>query len=265
MNAQQELEKICGPVLACLCDYWQFTSIGNQPSMGQFKQDIEARLAEASKEAAADPALARLYGRIERPLVFFIDYMVKEGNFPFRTEWRELARKYNELSGDEKFFNLLSEALDNPDAEGTLSLFYLMLGLGFDGDRHGDQGYIDRCMRRCEEKFSSSFDIRHEPLVSFPAQKRPAPPERRRPGIRFVLVLAALFMLIGFSVNLSGFLKSTAAYRQALSAAVKDAAPLSKAIFYTMPPEEDNPDLTPALTIPPPAAAPDAAPVEEEP
>lgn len=245
LNTQQELEKVCGPVLACLCNYWQFVGIGGQPEMEQFRRDIEARLAEAGEKAAADPALARVYPKVERPLVFFIDYMVKEGNFPFRKEWRELARKYNELSGDEKFFDLLSGALDNPDSADALSLFYLMLGLGFDGDRRGDQEYIARCMKRCEEKFSSGFDLKSEPLTPASLKKRSALSKKRR-GMNapLALILAFLVMLIGFSVNLSSFIKNTAGYRKNLSAAAEDAVPLSKAIFYEDPAQEKgNPSL----------------------
>jgi type IV/VI secretion system ImpK/VasF family protein len=214
--------------------------MGSEPSMERFKRDIESSLARAEREASADPALAHLYARIERPLVFFIDYMVMEGNFPFRNEWQELARKYNELSGDEKFFDILSESLDNPDAAGILPVFYLMLGLGFDGSHHGDPDYISQCMRRCEEKISGSFNIRSERLVTISLKKQyPLYKKKRFFSAPLVLVLAIVFMFIGFSVNLTSFLKNTENYRKSLSDSVRSAVSLSNTVFYEIPGQTD--------------------------
>jgi hypothetical protein len=104
MSGTTGLEKLCNPVFSCICNYWQFSCILDDVDGGKFQQDITGLLADAKEKAEQDPLLAREYAWIEKPLVFFIDYMVKEGRFPFKLEWRELARNYNELSGDEKFF-----------------------------------------------------------------------------------------------------------------------------------------------------------------
>jgi len=53
----------------------------------KFRYDITGLLEEARKKARSDFHLERQYIWIEKPLVFFIDYMVKEGRFPFREEW----------------------------------------------------------------------------------------------------------------------------------------------------------------------------------
>jgi hypothetical protein len=91
--------------------------------------------------------------------------MVKEGRFPFRQDWLELSRNYNELSGDEKFFDLLSETLEYPDYHNSAVLFYIMLGLGFDGVYRFKRSYIEQCMRLCMEKTAIEYDIYSEPIA----------------------------------------------------------------------------------------------------
>jgi hypothetical protein len=93
----------------------------------KFRCDIIGILEAAGEKARRDPRLEREFAWIEKPLVFFIDYMVKEGRFPFREGWWELSRNYNELSGDEKFFDLLTETLNHPDCENSFILGKMLI------------------------------------------------------------------------------------------------------------------------------------------
>jgi type VI protein secretion system component VasF len=226
MNSLSELERICNPVLVCICNYWQYVHIGNHPAKEKFQGDIEFLLSDARANAAKIPTLSREYQKIEHSLVFFIDYMVKEGNFPFSRDWEVMARRYNELSGDEKFFDLMEEALkdESPDAA---SLYYLMLGLGFEGIYRNNPEYLEDALKRCGEKFPEALDIQSEPLVSvFPEKKQLAP---RRPGfvkaVWGTLIFSALFALIALVVNLVSFGGATSEYREALSRAEKSSIP----------------------------------------
>ncbi|GHV42090.1 hypothetical protein AGMMS49546_19610 [Spirochaetia bacterium] len=227
MTGLSELEKICNPVLTCICNYWQYVHVGNHPAKEKFQGDIEFLLESAKEKAAKIPALSREYLKIEHSLVFFIDYMVKEGEFPFSKDWQVLARKYNELSGDEKFFNLLSDALNDPEAGDSVSLYYIMLGLGFEGIYHNDHGYIEDTMKRCSEKFSEALDIQAEPLVSISAEKKTLVPDQRRlvKIVRGVLLASAIFFFVSLVANVVSFGKATADYRDVLSRVVKSAIP----------------------------------------
>ncbi len=91
-----ELEKLCNPVFQCVCNYWQLGRVTDIVDRERFRNDITGILEEAGNKARRDPRLEQEFARIEKPLVFFIDYMVKEGRFPFREDWWELARNYNE-------------------------------------------------------------------------------------------------------------------------------------------------------------------------
>ncbi|MBO4520680.1 MAG: DotU family type IV/VI secretion system protein [Alphaproteobacteria bacterium] len=223
------LEKLCRPILACVCDYWQYTRAGNAPDKDLFLRQINLLMAEAKENASKSPVLEREFARMERPLVFFVDYMVKEGGFPFAGEWREMARKYNELSGDEKFFDLLADALDDPDSSDSLELFYTMLGLGFDGIHRNDPAYVERRMKVCASRFSQSkFDVSGEVLTPINPEKRSKSVEKEPSffrTVRFVMLLCFIFMTVAFGINLSEFLGATKEYRHALASAVENSIP----------------------------------------
>jgi type VI protein secretion system component VasF len=219
MDSPSSIEELCRPVFICFCNYWQLNLAGYPPSLKQFREDIEASLEDLKRKASADPALIRDYERIERPLVFFIDFMVKEGSFPFNREWKELARNYNELSGDEKFFNLLSEALGDNRAHGVIPLFYTMLGLGFEGAQ--DHGAIERIIKECAAKSPAELDIKEEPIVEIATGKRIAGSKRIRAPrpLRMALALSILFLIFSLVFNFTAFFKTTLPFREVLSGA----------------------------------------------
>ncbi|MDR2480861.1 MAG: DotU family type IV/VI secretion system protein [Spirochaetaceae bacterium] len=222
MERMTELEKLCNPVFLCICNYWQLASITNEIEKDKFQQDITALLDSAKQKAELDPVLAQEYAWIEKPLVFFIDYMVKEGRFPFREEWRELSRNYQELSGDEKFFNLLTETLEQPDLHNSSALFYIMLGLGFDGAYRYDRGYVSQCMLQCRQK--ADFDIYSEPVLD-PPPKKHFFTRQRRFTVRNALIASAIFMVICFMINLISFISNTRRYQSVLDKTADDSRP----------------------------------------
>jgi type IV/VI secretion system ImpK/VasF family protein len=225
MNAPGNLEDLCRPVFSRLCNYWQLNQAGNPPVLERFREDIESALEDAKNRAASDPVLHREYERIELPLVFFIDFMVKEGGFSFRDKWRELGRNYNELSGDEKFFNLLSAALRDNEAVNTIPLFYTMLGLGFEGAYRQDHEYIDKTMKQCAAQFPGEFDVREEPIVRLAVEKRIAGSKKARllKPLRTALILSAVLLVFSLVFNFAVFFEETSPFRESLSGAAARA------------------------------------------
>jgi type VI protein secretion system component VasF len=236
MSAPANIEDLCRPVLSTLCNYWQLNQAGTPPSLEKFREDIEVALEDAKFKAAEDAGLSRDYERIERPLVFFIDFMVKEGNFPFNRAWRELGRKYNELSGDEKFFNLLSDALTDAKAHNTIPLFYTMLSLGFEGAYSNDHGYIEKTMQECAARFPGELDIREEPITGFNVEKRIAKAKKGRilQPLRIAFAFSLLFLVVSLVVNFKVFFDTTRRFRESLSGAAVQAREI-QTIPYEVP------------------------------
>jgi type VI protein secretion system component VasF len=222
------IEEACHPVFVCFCNNLQLSEAGNPPTMEKFREEIERALERAKYRCETDPVLSRDYQRVELPMVFFIDYMVKEGNFPFKNEWRELSRNYNELSGDEKFFNLLSEALNNPNSKNTIPVFFNMIRLGFDGVYENDIKSIEKIMRQCLAKIPGKFDIHEEPIVNIDTEKRlNASKEKRRINyfgyLRITFIASLVFMVLSFLFNFFSFVNASAPLRESLSKAAAAA------------------------------------------
>jgi type VI protein secretion system component VasF len=232
MNSITELEKLCSPIFLSVCNYWQLSCITHYVDREKFQRDITVLLEKARQKAEVDPLLAREFAWIEKPLVFFIDYMVKEGRFSFSQEWQELARNYNELSGDEKFFDLLSETLEHPEYQNSFVLFYVMLGLGFDGAYHHNHEYIEECMRRCMENVAIDYDIYSEPVMP-PSKKKSFFEKPHKLNIRIALIASAVFMAVCFVINLAVFANATKNYREILKKTMDDSVPrLNSTVTY---------------------------------
>ena len=190
------------PVLRRICEYWLFRRAGAEPSAEQALDAVSADLVAVRRRAAEDPALASLFERIEEPLVFFIDYTIKEGGFKFSEDWREMARNFGELSGDEKFFELLEKAKTAPNAGEALSVFFLLLGLGFDGMYRAENWRAVEAMQDCAKRLppqAASLDLNSErlsPPPKAPKTNRPVIAGARTAKIALaasvVLALAAL-------------------------------------------------------------------------
>jgi type VI protein secretion system component VasF len=247
MGGNRELERLCNPLFLTLCQYWQLACIDSPVELEPFREKILAHLQHIKEQAGLDEELAREFALIEKPLIFFIDYMVREGKFSFRDKWQILARGYNELSGDEKFFDLLEETLKNPEAKTAASLFFVMLGLGFDGMYRRQQGHVQDCLSRCAEKTGPDFDAFSTPLIPELKKRTRIFSRRRWFGVRVALIASACFMALCFAVNMAVFTHNTAEYRELLSKTVVDAVPSSEVIF-TAPPEGPSGDPASAGT-----------------
>lgn len=225
----QTLEELCRPILMMVCNYWQYIDAGFSPDREAFRREMLAMLGDAKETSAKSPSLEREFLRMERPLVFFVDYMVKEGNFPFKNEWRELGRNYNELSGDEKFFDMLTDALDDPDTTSCLEIFYDMIGLGFCGIYQNNPEYIDRRMKVCASRFSAGkLDLGTDeitPLDYNITKKCVLPPIKKVRRVKTWLGVAFGIAFLAFSYNLTMFSHATHDYRVALGTASKESIP----------------------------------------
>jgi len=208
------LEELCRPFLTLVCSHVVFSLAGANVNAEDLRAKARATLDAIREACAGDAVLRREFERIEKPLVFFADYCLKEGAAPLAREWSELGRSYSELSGDEKFYDMLAATLEDPEASERLRMFYLMMGLGFDGVHRGDGGYIRQRMRLCATRFDASAGERAAHVPDLAATHVGAC--RRSRLLAGCLVLACLFAAGAFASYYYRFCRETRDYRSAL-------------------------------------------------
>ncbi len=111
---------------------------------------IKTILDDLKSRALTDPRLNPQFKKMEQPLIFFVDSMIAESKVPFAAKWNNsrLAYEFNELAGDEKFFDLFDETLkeQSDEANERLSVYYTCIGLGFTGWYAGQPEYLRKKM-----------------------------------------------------------------------------------------------------------------------
>jgi hypothetical protein len=128
--------------------------------MDQVRNEIKRIFEVMRAESLNNAELTGQYEKIELPLIFFVDFVIKESKLAFAYDWYELGRERNELAGDEKFFDLLDENLvDSSDAATErLVIFYTCIGLGFTGVYTGQPESIQRLMSKISARISGMMD-----------------------------------------------------------------------------------------------------------
>lgn len=155
------LKEICHPLFQYICYLYRHQEKGQELPEDQVRSDIR-RCFDAMHDAViGNTILADQISKMELPLVFFVDYMIKEGPFAFSQNWVELARDFNELSGDEKFFDILDETLADPSPSATerISIFYTCIALGFYGCYASDPKYLERKIKICALRINLNSEM----------------------------------------------------------------------------------------------------------
>jgi type IV/VI secretion system ImpK/VasF family protein len=182
--------ELCEPIFTKIC---VLNRLGRQQggslTYDQLRSEIEHLLAGIRSSAEEDPALKVQWQKLELPMNFFVDSMISESGLAAASTWNRnrLAYEQKELAGDEKFFDLLDETLNDPSDEASqrLVVFYTCLGLGFTGWYAGQPEYLrgkmldvsqrirsametDKTIRICPETY---LNVDTRDLVQAPASK----------------------------------------------------------------------------------------------
>lgn len=172
------------------------------------RQDIHAHIlrefTRIRKSAAHDEELTEAVEYMLIPVAFFVDNFIKEGPFPFASSWSDLGKSlYNELSGDEKFFDILDEVFadDTPQAKEKIRVFYLMIGSGFTGYMGRDPIQLEGVLSKCAQH----IDIHSENDVLNHLFIPPSPDisiaSERNPSILGLRILLFSIVLMGASLS----------------------------------------------------------------
>ncbi len=125
------------PIFSYLSLQQRWIDQGGRPIFSEVKTSISALLNQLKKETQTDFFLKAVYHRVRLPLIFYIDFIISQFKAPVAQEWsvNRLAGEENEFAGDEKFFHILDELMDDVTEEGleSLAVLYQCMGQGFLG------------------------------------------------------------------------------------------------------------------------------------
>lgn len=190
------LLELCEPLFQYMCRLNRLARSSSALEMDQVRNDIKKIFEAMKAEALNIAALTSQYEKIELPLLFFVDFTIKESKLMFAYDWYELGRERNELAGDEKFFDLLDENLvDSSDAATErLVIFYTCIGLGFTGVYTGQPESIKRLMSKISARISGMIDADEKSFICPEAYENVdtrdfvEPPSTRLVGIGITLI-----------------------------------------------------------------------------
>jgi type VI secretion system protein ImpK len=200
------LLELCEPLFQYVCRLRRSARMGRTIEMDEVRGDISEIFSKMKGDASSDMELLTQYEKVELPLIFFTDFMIKESNLPFAYDWVELGRERNELAGDEKFFDLLDAELADPSdlAAQRLVIFYTCLGLGFTGVYTGQVESIQRMISQISGRISGLMDADKKSYICPEAYENVdtrdfvEPPGAKLIGIGITLVALVIIWAVAY-------------------------------------------------------------------
>jgi type VI protein secretion system component VasF len=217
----------CDPLFQAICRLNRIGRIqrGSTIDYAQTRKEIEEHFEVLARIARGDISLGEQYRKVELPLICFADSMLAESALPFASKWNNnrLAASRNEFAGDEKFFALLDETLqeNKPEADERLAIFYICIGLGFTGGNQPDflrkkmqeiaprvKAYVDAD----ESAFITPASYQHTNLANLPLPMAAS-------LVPLLIILGGL-LLVTVGVNIYTFHSASAELNQSLDAII---------------------------------------------
>ena len=226
------LLELCEPLFQYVARLSRSARMGYALEMRQVRSDIKRIFQGVQADASATSDLARQYEKVELPLIFFVDFMIKESRLSFAGAWAELGRERNELAGDEKFFDLLDAELADPNEAATerLVIYYTCLGFGFTGIYTGQSENILRLVSEISGRISGMMDADEKSHVCPEAYENVdtrdfvEPPGTKLIGIGIALIsllivwsIAYLFLFVRTSSGVANAIDTIVQSREASS------------------------------------------------
>jgi type IV/VI secretion system ImpK/VasF family protein len=167
-----DLVDLCEPLFQYVC---MLNRIARNPGgegleFAPLQGLIKEILQDIEQNPGANDRLRAQFLKVRVPLIFFVDSMISESKLGIASQWHKnrLAYEFNELAGDEKFFDLLDETLaeKGPEPDERLAIFYTCIGLGFQGWYAGQAEYLRKKMMDLGKRIPSRFiDTQHTARV----------------------------------------------------------------------------------------------------
>jgi len=171
-DSSLDLVDLCEPLFQYIC---MINRIARNPGgegveLAPLQGLIKEILQDMEQNPNASDRLKAQFLKVRVPLIFFVDSMMSESKLGIAPQWHKnrLAYEFNELAGDEKFFDFLDETLaeQGPEPDERLAIFYTCLGLGFQGWYAGQAEYLRKKMMDLGKRIPSRFiDTQHTARV----------------------------------------------------------------------------------------------------
>ncbi len=229
------LLELCEPLFQYICIVNRAGRKGGNLDFNTVRSRIKVILEDLRARAATDPRLNPQFKKMEQPLIFFIDSMIADSKVPFAKQWDQdrLAYSFNELAGDEKFFDLFDETIkeQGDEANERLAVYYTCIGLGFTGWYSGQPEYLRKKMLeiapRIRHLIESDTTVRVTPEAyqNVDTRNLVEPPSSKMIGI---LITFIVFMLTALACNFVLFQQASQQLTSSLSEIIahdKELAP----------------------------------------
>ena len=195
------LLELCEPLFLYICRLNRSARKGGSHEYNRVRAEIEGILKDIKANADAEAGLVGQYEKTNEVLIYFIDSMVAESGLPFAAEWHKnrFAFERNELAGDEKFWDLLAETLEDKSKDATerLTVFYACIGLGFSGFYAGQPEFLRNKMLQCSARLQDIMESDEDKRVCPDAYEHLNTSDLiEPPGAKLVGIAIALFGLI---------------------------------------------------------------------
>lgn len=203
------LVEIAEPLFQYIAKINRLGKAGGTLSQRQVRDEVKSILAEIRGKADKE-GLGGQFDKIELPLIFFADHMVRESrlaaSWGSQGGWKNIAEERREMAGDERFWDLLEETLlesgDGPNQR--LACFYTMVGMGFTGIHVMQPDLLRRKMREIAARVrglvesDTAAKITPDAYENVDTRSLTQPPARRLIGMVIVLVGMVLTLAVSY-------------------------------------------------------------------
>jgi len=189
------------------------------------------------KLRAEGAGLGEHFGKVRLPLIYFVDYMVRESSLPFARSWKHLQEEeLKRIAGDQDFFVQLDETLaeQGDAANQRLAVYYNCLALGFKGMYTGQAdgpNFLRKKMLEIASRIRPLMDAEENARICPEAHQNVDKRELEisaAPGIvRWIVVLAIMVVAL-LAANKIGYDEATETISTALKGIVNNTPPESK-------------------------------------
>lgn len=205
------LIEIAEPLFQYICKLNRLGKASGQISQRLVRDEVKGILADARAKAEKN-GLATAFDKIELPLIFFADFMIRESKlaraWAGEGGYKNIAEERRELGGDQRFWDMLEETLLESGDQAThrLAVYYAMIGLGFTGLYQGEPDYLRRKMREIAARVrglveqDQSGRICPDCYDNVDTRTLTQPPARSLVGLAVAMAAAVVVLVVSYVV-----------------------------------------------------------------